>query len=84
MPDAIADMALDNYVTMRDRVDDPKFKFKKELGFDLELKFPNQFIPQYSMVMFHRIPYAVAYHRGKIQTVDPRSVDRGESISRRS
>ena len=65
--DAIADMALENYITMRDSVRDPKFQLKKELGFDLELKFPNRFIPRYSMVMFHRIPYAVAYARGKVQ-----------------
>lgn len=65
--DAIADMALENYITMRDSVRDPKFQLKKELGFKLELKYPNRFIPRYSMVMFHRIPYAVAYARGKVQ-----------------
>ena len=65
--DAIADMALENYITMRDSVRDPKFQLKKELGFELELKYPDRFIPRYSMVMFHRIPYAVAYARGKVQ-----------------
>lgn len=65
--DAIADMALENYITMRDSVRDPKFQLKKELGFDLELKYPDRFIPRYSMVMFHRIPYAVVRARGKVQ-----------------
>ena len=65
--DAIADMALENYVTMRDSVRDPKFQLKKELGFRLERHFPDRFIPRYSMVMFHRIPYSVVYARGKIQ-----------------
>lgn len=65
--DAIADMALENYVTMRDSVQDPEFQLKKELGFALEREFPNRFIPRYSMVMFHRIPYSEAFARGKIQ-----------------
>ena len=65
--DAIADMALENYVTMRDSVRDSKFRLKKELAFELEKRFPSQFVPRYSMVMFHRIPYSQAYSRGQIQ-----------------
>lgn len=64
---AIADMALENYITMRSSVIDPKFQLKKELGFELEKRFPGQFIPRYSMVMFHLIPYREALDRGKIQ-----------------
>ena len=30
-------------------------------------KFPDRFIPRYSMVSFHQIPYADVYNRGKIQ-----------------
>ncbi len=65
--DAIAEMALENYVTMRDSVRDAKFQLKKELGFELERRFPDRFIPRYSMVMFHRLPYSTAFSRGKIQ-----------------
>ena len=65
--DAIADMALENYIIMRDSVSDPKFQLKKELGFQLERKFPTRFIPRYSMVMFHRIRYSQAFKRGVIQ-----------------
>ncbi|MEZ6097299.1 MAG: NAD(P)/FAD-dependent oxidoreductase [Pirellulaceae bacterium] len=64
---AIADMALENYITMRDSVLDPVFQLKKQLGFELERRFPDRFIPRYSMVMFHSIPYADAKHRGEIQ-----------------
>lgn len=64
---AIADMALENYITMRDSVNDPDFELKKQLGFRLEQMFPQRFIPRYSMVMFHRIPYAEVFRRGKIQ-----------------
>lgn len=64
---AIADMALENYVTMRDSVLDPIFQLKKELGFELERRFPDRFIPRYSMIMFHSIPYATSKLRGEIQ-----------------
>lgn len=66
--DAIADMALENYVEMRDSVNDPKWQLKKQLAFELERRHPDRFIPRYSMVMFHRMPYAVAQRRGKIQS----------------
>ena len=61
-------MALENFVEMRDHVADPKFLLKKEVGLALERKYPARFIPRYSMVSFHRIPYAIAMERGRIQT----------------
>ena len=65
---AIADMALENYVEMRDTVLDPKFALRKALSFELERRMPKRFIPQYSMVMFHdEIPYSVAQARGRTQ-----------------
>lgn len=64
---AIADMALENYVEMRSTVNDPKFHLKKAIAFELEKRLPEYFIPRYSMVMFHLIPYAQAFARGKIQ-----------------
>jgi kynurenine 3-monooxygenase len=67
--DAIAQMAIENYLEMRDTVRDPKFQLQKMLSLELERRFPDRFIPRYSMVMFHeRIPYAVALERGRIQT----------------
>ncbi len=65
---AIADMALDNYIEMRDTVRDPKFALRKALAFELERKLPEHFIPRYSMVMFHAdISYLVAQQRGEVQ-----------------
>ncbi|MDH4125447.1 MAG: FAD-dependent monooxygenase [Gammaproteobacteria bacterium] len=65
---AIADMALENYVEMRDTVRDPKFALQKALSFELERRLPDRFIPRYSMVMFHaEIPYRVAKERGALQ-----------------
>ena len=66
---AIADMALENYIEMRDTVRNPKYVLQKELAFELERRLPSQFIPRYSMVMFHaEIPYATAQERGNIQS----------------
>lgn len=65
---AIADMALENFVEMRDTVLDAGHVLRKELSFELERRLPNRFIPRYSMVMFHEeIPYAIAQQRGAIQ-----------------
>jgi len=65
---AIADMALENYVEMRDTVRNRKHVLRKQLSFELERRLPNRFIPRYSMVMFHEeIPYATAQERGAIQ-----------------
>jgi kynurenine 3-monooxygenase len=66
--DAIAAMALENFLEMRDTVRDPKFMLRKELSFELERRHPGRFVPRYSMVMFHHeIPYALAFERGKVQ-----------------
>jgi kynurenine 3-monooxygenase len=66
--DAIAAMALENYTEMRDTVLDAAFVRRKTIAMDLERRFPDRFIPRYSMVMFHpEIPYAEALRRGEIQ-----------------
>ena len=66
--DAIADLALENFVEMRDKTADPLFQLKKQVGFELENRFPELFIPRYSMVMFHPdIPYAEAKRRSEVQ-----------------
>jgi kynurenine 3-monooxygenase len=67
--DAIAAMALDNYLEMRERVADPKFRLQQALSLELERRFPQRFIPRYSMVMFHHeIPYRTALDRGAVQS----------------
>ena len=65
--EAIAAMALENYAEMRDAVRDPKFHLQKKLGFLLEERHPGVFVPRYSMVMFHHLPYSEARRRGAIQ-----------------
>jgi kynurenine 3-monooxygenase len=65
--DAIADMAIENFVEMRDRVGDPRFLFRKKVELALEARYPRYFVPKYAMVTFHRIPYSVARARGAVQ-----------------
>ena len=65
--DAIADMAVENFMEMRDRVGDPRFLFRKKVELALAAKYPHLFVPKYAMVTFHRIPYSIALSRGMIQ-----------------
>jgi kynurenine 3-monooxygenase len=65
--DAISDMAIENFVEMRDLVAHKDFVLKKKADVLLEERFPGSFIPKYSMVSFHRIPYVLAMKRGQIQ-----------------
>ena len=64
---SIADMALENFIEMRNDVIDDRYLIKKKVSFILEKKYPLQFIPRYSMVSFHRIPYKEVVDRSKIQ-----------------
>lgn len=65
--DAIAEMALDNFVEMRDSVADADFLLRKQVGLELEKRYPEHFIPKYSLVSFHTVPYAHAQRHGALQ-----------------
>ena len=64
---AIQRMALDNYLEMRDRVDDADYRLQRELELRLQQRHPGVFVPHYAMVSFLRVPYAVALERSEIQ-----------------
>ncbi len=64
---AIQRMALDNYIEMRDLVDDPEFLLQRELERALQQRHPDRFVPHYALVTFMRIPYAEALERSEIQ-----------------
>ncbi|GAB2570243.1 FAD-dependent monooxygenase [Dyella jejuensis] len=65
--DAIAAMALENYVEMRDSVADPHYLAKRELGARLAARAPEHFMARYRMVTFTHLPYAYVYERGRAQ-----------------
>ena len=64
---AIQTMALENYLEMRDRVDDKDYLLQRQLELTLADRHPDRFIPRYSMVSFMRLPYVTAFDRGRIQ-----------------
>ncbi len=64
---AIQQMALDNYLEMRDRVADPSYLLQRELEQALQERWPTRFVPHYTMVTFLHTPYAVALERTRIQ-----------------
>jgi len=65
--DAIARMAIENYIEMRDSVAQADYISRKKIANELNKKFPNTFIPRYNMVSFSSIPYSQVYERGNIQ-----------------
>jgi len=58
--DAIADLALQNFVEMRDLVADPQFLLRKQIEKYLAEQHPDEFLPVYSMVTFRHRPYSEA------------------------
>lgn len=65
--DAIADMALNNYIEMRSGVIDPDYLAKRTLALELEQRHPGVISPRYNMVMFSTMPYAEARDRAQRQ-----------------
>ena len=65
--DALADLALKNFIEMRDKTASKTFRTKKKLDHFLEAALPGIYLPLYTMVTFTRIPYAEAARRGRRQ-----------------
>lgn len=63
--DAIADMALENFVEMRDKVGDPAFLYKKRVEQTVHALFEGRVTPQYNLVSFSTVPYTEARRRGR-------------------
>jgi kynurenine 3-monooxygenase len=65
--DALANLAVQNFVEMRDKTASRLFRAKKKLDHFLEGVLPGIYLPLYTMVTFTRIPYAVAAGRARLQ-----------------
>ncbi len=65
--EAIADMALDNYIEMRAGVVDDNYLARRALALELEQRHPSRISPRYNMVMFSTMPYAEAKQRAAAQ-----------------
>jgi kynurenine 3-monooxygenase len=65
--DAIADLAVENFVEMRDKVADPEFVFWKEVEAELSRRMGGGYRNRYQLVTFTRVPYRVALEAGLLQ-----------------
>ena len=65
--DAILELALRNYIEMRDKTGDPAFLLQKKIEARFSAKYPEKWIPLYTQVTFSHIPYAEALASGNRQ-----------------
>jgi kynurenine 3-monooxygenase len=65
--DALADLAIGNFIEMRDKTASKTFRAKKKLDHALEAALPGIYLPLYTMVTFTRMAYAKAAKRAQIQ-----------------
>jgi kynurenine 3-monooxygenase len=65
--DALADLAVQNFIEMRDKTASKIFRAKKKLDHVLEGLLPGIYLPLYTMVTFTRIPYSTAARRARLQ-----------------
>ncbi|MGE3526074.1 MAG: hypothetical protein AB7I33_09150, partial [Gemmatimonadales bacterium] len=64
---ALADLAIGNFIEMRDTVASPLFRLRKRVEKILHTLFPRWYLPLYTMISFSRIPYADAVRRARRQ-----------------
>lgn len=64
---AILDLALDNYIEMRDLTADPNFLLQKKIEAKFTNLYPEKWLPLYSQVTFSHTKYSDAYRNGKAQ-----------------
>jgi kynurenine 3-monooxygenase len=65
--DALADLAIENFIEMRDKTASRAFRAKKKLDHLLEAALPGMYLPLYAMVTFTRMPYLQAARRARLQ-----------------
>jgi len=90
--DAIATLALNNFVEMRDKVADPVFLLQKKIEAHFNTKHPDKWTPAYSLVTFSpEVRYSEALSRGLqqqaimdevMQTKDIESIWDSEEVER--
>jgi kynurenine 3-monooxygenase len=83
--DAIADLAVENFIEMRDKVANTQFMLERAVEKRLQTEFPGEFFSRYRLVTFTNVPYSFAQAAGKVtdeilkelcaQISDPSQVD---------
>ncbi len=64
---AIADMALENFIEMGDKAGRADFQLRKKIESAIESKYPDIYRSRYGMITYTLIPYALAQEAGRIQ-----------------
>lgn len=64
--DAIADMAVENFIEMRDKVADPDFLMQKAVEKILQKELPGRYVSRYALVTFSNVPYRLALEVGVV------------------
>ncbi len=77
--DAIADLAVENFVEMRDKVADPEFLLWKAVEAEINKRYPGRYLSRYQLVTFSRLPYHLALEAGKRQARMLRALTAGKS-----
>lgn len=80
---AIIDLALDNYIEMRDKTADPEFLLQKKIENKFSKLHPDKWLPLYSQVTFSNIRYSEAYKNGKKQDLLMKEILNIEQIHER-
>jgi kynurenine 3-monooxygenase len=79
--DAIADMALENWVEMKEKVGDSRFLLRKKVEAALEQKYPGVFKSRYGLITYTLTSYALAQKAGQKQNqIIDRLIDGVDSV----
>ena len=79
--DAIADLAVNNFIEMRERTADPMFLLQKKIEARLHERHPDKWIPAYSQVTFSpHIRYSEALLQGQKQEAIMKSIMQSDDI----
>ena len=65
--DGVQDLSMHNFIVMRDKTADPKFLLQKKIELHFSKKYPDKWLPLYSMVSFSTIRYSEAWEIGQQQ-----------------
>lgn len=76
---AIADMALENFIEMRDKVGDTQFQFRKKVEGLIEKNFPQYYRSRYGLITYTLTPYKLAQEVGLRQNALLEKITQGLS-----
>ncbi len=65
--DAVQDLSLQNYIVMRDKVNDADYQLLQKVERRISELYPEKYFPLYSMVSFSEIEYRTALEKGNAQ-----------------